>query len=173
MANLRRDRTFTERAIKGANAVSAGDRKQITDAREAEMPPLKLTIDLLGGLSFQGQQSFLASLQRQNTTLTALQAETATAMDKPLADRRDGLAKDYVAITNEVIDTLDKLGTELAAAVKLKDPFVDEMMTAKQLGCHHRRRDDDSQAAWLDRTQLGRRYLRRVVEWPRLWASPA
>ena len=134
MANLRRDRTFTERGLKGNDPVPALDRKQIMDAREAEMPPLRVTINLLADLDFPGRKTFLDSLQSQEAKLTALQNESVAAFDKPKAERHEDLAKDYVAICNDVIDNLDRLGNELAAAVKMKDPFVDEMMALKQLG---------------------------------------
>src|SRR5579864_9168884 len=134
MANLRRDRVFTERGLKGNDVLPAPARKQIMDAREGEMPPLKVTIDLLAGLDFAGQKTFLDSLQRQTATLSTLQNESTTAFDKPKAARREDLAKEYVAICSDVIDTLDRLGDELSAAVKMEDPFVDEMMTLKQLG---------------------------------------
>jgi methyl-accepting chemotaxis protein len=134
MANLRRDRVFTERGLKGNDVVPAPDRKQIQDARDGEMPPLRATVDVLAGLDFAGQKTFLDSLQRQAATLTALQSESTAAFDKPKAARREDLAKEYVALCNDVIDNLDRLGNELAAAVKGKDPFVDEMMTLKQLG---------------------------------------
>src|SRR5579863_10720637 len=85
MANLRRDRVFTERGLKGNDVVPAPARKQIQDARDGEMPPLKATVDVLVGLDFAGQKTFLDSLQRQTAALTALQSESAAAFDKPKA----------------------------------------------------------------------------------------
>jgi len=108
--------------------------RSFTDAREIENPALKSTIETLASADFGQKQSFLDSLRQLQSKLGPLQAESAADFDKPKAARRESLPKDYVATETQLIDTLDKLGNELAAAVKLKDPFVDEMMTVKQLG---------------------------------------
>src|SRR5258708_827142 len=131
--HLRLDRSFTERALR-AEQVGAPDRKQVMDARDGGTPALKATIELLGNTDLVGRQGFIDALRRQVAVLEPLQAESAAAFDKPKAARRETLSKDYVAIETQIIDNLDNIGTELAAAVKLKDAFVDGMMTVKQLG---------------------------------------
>jgi len=130
---LRLDRSFTERAL-NAETVAPQDRKQIMDARDAEMPALKLAIDTIGTVDFPGRQSSLDTLQRSIASLIPLQTETVSAFDRAKADRRADLGKTYVALTNDMIDTLDRLGGQLSSEARLKDPFIDEMMTLKQIG---------------------------------------
>lgn len=131
--NLRLDRSFTDRSLK-AETVAPSDRKQVSQARAGEMPALKAALTALRGIDFVGQETYIASLQRSVAALEPLQAESAAAFDKPKADRRADLGSSFVAIETDLIDTLDKLGVQLAAEVKLKDAFVDEMLTLKQLG---------------------------------------
>jgi methyl-accepting chemotaxis protein len=141
--NLRFDRSFTDRALK-ADAVAPGDKKQIMDVRAAEMPALETTVKIIGTVDFSGRQGFIDSLQRSLTALAPLQNESAQAFDKPKAERRDTLSKDYIAVENQIVDTLDKLGAELAAAVKAKDPQIDELMSLKQLAWMTRAAGGDS-----------------------------
>jgi methyl-accepting chemotaxis protein len=146
LSALRRDRNFTDRALKLNDPAGAADRKQIMGARAEEMPQLKLTIEKLPLAEFSGRQNFLDTLQRSVTTLTTLQGESATALDKPKADRRANLGPEYLALTNQLVDTLDRLNNELTAAAKLKDPFIDEMITLKQLGWLARSAGGDASA---------------------------
>jgi methyl-accepting chemotaxis protein len=130
--NLRFDRSFTDRALK-ADPVAPNDKQQILDVRAAEMPALAATLQTIATVDFNQRAPFADSLQRLLTSLTPLQAETVQAFAQPKASRRDGLSKDYVGIENQIIDVLDKLGAELAAAIRTKDPAIDELMTLKQL----------------------------------------
>jgi methyl-accepting chemotaxis protein len=143
---LRLDRSFTERAL-SAETVAPQDRKQIMDARDIELPALKLAIDTVGSVDFPGRQSFVDTMKRTMAGLEPLQSESTAAFDRPKADRRADLSKTYVAMANELIDALDRLGVELAAQVKMKDPFVDEMMTLKQLGWNGRQSAGDASVA--------------------------
>jgi len=133
LGDLRRDRTFTARAMNLPDVTPAADRKQIGDARNGEMPPLKTAAGMISALDFPGQRSYAESLPRLTATLERLHGESTAAFDKPKTDRRAGLAGEFNTTINELIDSLDKLGNVLAAEVKLKDPFVDEMLTLKQL----------------------------------------
>ena len=143
---LRLDRAFTERAL-NAETVAPQDRKQIMDSRDIELPALKMAIDTLGAVDFPGRQNFLDTMKRTMTSLEPLQSESAAAFDRPKADRRADLAKTYVAVATELVDSLDRLGGELAAQAKMKDPFVDEMMTLKQLGWNGRQSAGDASVA--------------------------
>jgi len=134
LGDLRRDRTFTDRALKLPDPAGPVDRKQVMDARAGAMPPLQATLQLLSSLDIGGQRAYLDTLQQGTKTLVALHAESEKAIDQAKPARRDGLSTDFAATTTQLIDTLDKLGTDLAAAVKMNDPLIDEMMTIKQLG---------------------------------------
>src|SRR5579862_1763414 len=131
--NLRFDRSFTDRALK-AEQPSVSDRQQIVDTRAALMPALQTTSRIIATVDFNQKAVFASELQREVTSLVPLQDESTRAFEQPKASRRDTLSKDYMTLENQIIDTLDRLGGELAAAVKMNDPMVDELMTLKQLG---------------------------------------
>jgi methyl-accepting chemotaxis protein len=156
MANLRLDRNFAERGLNQPDPTDAATRKQVTDARTAEMPPLQAVLETLGTIDFPAAKPLVDTLQRSMPTLIALQAETLAGFDKPKADRRPDLAKDFVALTSQMIDTLDKLGSELAAGVKQKDAVVDEMMALKQLGWLVRQSGGDASAAMTNALIAGK-----------------
>ncbi len=132
--SVRLDRSFSERGLKLPDPLTAANLKQIGDARDDGMPALKSVVSTLDTADFPAGKSLVDSLRRSIIALQPLQVESAAAFNKPKEGRREDLVKEYVAMTSEVIGTLDKLGSELAAAVKMKDPFIDEMMALKQLG---------------------------------------
>ncbi|MDP1534023.1 MAG: methyl-accepting chemotaxis protein, partial [Rubrivivax sp.] len=86
-------------------------------------------------------------LTRQFDTLKALQTETIAAMGQPKASRRAALGKEYVEVTTTLLQTLEKLATQLAAAVIHVDPVVDQLLAIKQLAWLVR--DTGGQAAVL------------------------
>src|SRR5262249_40111993 len=64
--------------------------------------------------------------------LAALQKEFWEAMGKPKASRRAALSKEYVDMTNVLLDTLDKLSGVLAADVNHQDATIDQLLSIKQ-----------------------------------------
>ena len=171
MSGLRRDRTFTERALKLPDPIGAADRKQIMDARAQEMPPFKTAIEKIAAVDFPSRQTFLDTLQRAYANLTALQAESATAIDQPKASRRASLAGEFVTLENQIIDTLDRLGNELAAAAKLNDPMIDEMLTLKQLAWQARQSAGDASALVSNGVALGQLQADATTVYPRAVAQ--
>ncbi len=134
LGDLRRDRTFTVRALSLAEPTPAADKKPIVNARNGEMPPLRAAIEMLGSLDFPGREDFIDTLRRLTATLTQLHTETDAAFEKPETERRETLSAEFASTANALIDALDKLDAQLAAEAKLKDPLVDEMLTLKELG---------------------------------------
>jgi methyl-accepting chemotaxis protein len=133
MHNLRIDRSFTFRSLNAADPTDAETKKTLGQTREAEMPALKAALDVLAAAEFPEHDATLRDLQRAFNTMTALQAESAAAIEKPKAARPEGLAKKYWDEATALIDLLEKLSARLTAAVKLSDPFIDQMMAMRQL----------------------------------------
>src|SRR5262249_16921258 len=75
-------------------------------------------------------------------TIATLQKEFWEAMGQPKASRRPALTKEYVDITNVLLDTLDKLSGVLAADVNHQDATIDQLLAIKQ-------------TAWLLRNTAG------------------
>ncbi len=134
LGDLRRDRTFTIRALSLPDPTPAADKKPIVNARAGEMPPLRAAIAMLGALDFSGRQEYVDTLQQLTATLTQLHTETTAAFEKPKTERRETLSAEFAKTANALIDSLDKLDAKLAAEAKLKDPLIDEMLTLKDLG---------------------------------------
>jgi methyl-accepting chemotaxis protein len=120
------------------------------------MPPLKQSVVTLADADFPGRAAALDYLQKAVTTLTALDNESATAMAGPIAARRPGLEPEFIAFTNQLVDTLDKLNVDLSAAAKLQDPVIDEMFTLKQLGWTARSNGGDASALVSNGMALGK-----------------
>ncbi|MBT9292047.1 methyl-accepting chemotaxis protein [Prosthecodimorpha staleyi] len=106
--------------------------KLTTSSRIAVMNALATALPLLDALDFEGKTKSLPELQRLQSQLAALQAESLAAIAKPKAERRAGLAQDYVAAASALIDLLGKVSVDIAGAVDLDDPFIDRLFTIKQ-----------------------------------------
>ncbi|HWE74717.1 MAG TPA: HAMP domain-containing methyl-accepting chemotaxis protein [Stellaceae bacterium] len=171
LSGMRRDRTFTARALRADNPVSATDREQIMVARNEEAAPLKATLEDLAGVDFTARAAALASLQEMSAKLASLQAETAAAIDKPKAARRDTLAKDYDSFEVQLAAALDELGSRFAAEVKLQDTVIDEMMTLKQLAWMARASAGDASVAMSNGLTAGKVDANGIADYARAKAE--
>lgn len=131
--NLRLDRAFTDRALK-AEGTAGPETKLVVGFRTAEMPAFHKTIETLGSTGIANEADFLSSLQQSLQRLDTLQAESTRAFDQPKATRRADLAADYMKEASHALDTLGKLATDLATAIKQNDPRIEGLMTVRQLG---------------------------------------
>jgi methyl-accepting chemotaxis protein len=142
MHNLRLDRSFTVRALGFDGISDAGQLGQVVQAREGELPALASTIAALRTVDMPDRDAVVAQLDKANQTLLALVKESVADFAKPKLQRRAGLAKEYEALTTDLLAMLDKLSDTLAALAKNADPFVDRMMMMRD-------------AAWLVRSTGG------------------
>ena len=134
MHNLRTDRSTTMRSVNDAETIKPEVADRLKGIREAEMPALASAIEVLEGAAFQDKDTLLPSLKQAVDKLSKLQAETWEAVTKPQADRRAGLADEYKTEATALIELLDKISARLAAAVKQSDPFIGQMLAARDLG---------------------------------------
>ncbi|MDO9560386.1 MAG: methyl-accepting chemotaxis protein, partial [Bradyrhizobium sp.] len=147
MHNLRTDRATTSSNLNAADASTAESIKTLQGYRDIINPAMKSLLDLAATVEFPERSMLLPSLTRQFDTLKALQTETIAAMGQPKASRRAALGKEYVEVTTTLLQTLEKLATQLAAAVIHVDPVVDQLLAIKQLAWLVR--DTGGQAAVL------------------------
>ncbi len=129
--NLRVDRSNSRRALI-LDEVHPTVPRTIAPHREAEMPALRAALATLRGISYPGAEAAASQLDQTIRRLDELQGETARAMAQPKAQRRAGIADDYFKATDDAINLLDRLSTELTRLVKLDDAFVDQLMEIKQ-----------------------------------------
>jgi methyl-accepting chemotaxis protein len=142
MHNLRTDRSTTNRALNDNGLLQPDMDAYIRSIRGAEMPAMQSAAGVLATAEFTDQKTLVPELNRLIQGLTALQTESWDAINKPKASRRPGIAKDYMENTQALLDTLDKISIELAAAVNHNDPVIDQLLMIKQ-------------TAWLFRNTAG------------------
>ncbi len=140
MHNLRTDRATVSQNLKTED-LTADSLKTLQGYRDLINPALRSLLDLTATVEFPDRSTLLPSLTRQVDALKALQTETMEAFGKPVASRRPALGKEYFDATT-TLQTLEKLATQLAAAVNHIDPVVDQLLAIKQL-------------AWLVRDDTG------------------
>jgi methyl-accepting chemotaxis protein len=142
MHNLRIDRSNTSRLWNSDQPVDSNTDKYLRGLRDAEMPAMASALELLPTMEFPQQQTLVPEFERLFKQLTAEQKEFWEALGKPMASRRSALPKEYMAITQALLDALDKLSGTLAASVNHQDAVIDQLLAIKQ-------------AAWLLRNTAG------------------
>ncbi len=130
--NLRVDRASSFRDLQ-ADKQFGSLAPLLREAREAEMSALKSATVALNAVDFPERQAAVSALDQSIKRLTALHEESAAALLRPKAERRQGLAQEMLSETNSLIETLDKLSAQLTRSVKLDDAFIDQLMELKQL----------------------------------------
>ena len=133
MHNLRTDRASTFRTLKADETIAPDVAPYIKGIREAELPALQTAADLAATIDFADRDALLADLQQEIKNFNALETESWDAFSKPRAGRRDALVSEYMAVSQKLLDTLDKMSARMFAAVELSDPLVDQLMTMKEL----------------------------------------
>ena len=141
MHNLRTDRATTSRLL-NSDSMDADIEKYLRSLRDAEMPAMANGLALLTPMQFAQHDTLVPEFDRAFKTITALQKEFWEAMGQPKASRRPALNKEYVDVTNVLLNTLEKLSGELAADVNHQDATIDQLLLIKQ-------------TAWLLRNTAG------------------
>ena len=144
MHNLRTDRSTTVRSVKGDDVVAQDVADRLKGIREAEVPALKAAVAALADIDFPDRDTLYPTFTQTVDTVFKLQAESWDAMHKPKAERREGLADDYQTQATALIDILDKISMRLNAAVKHADPFIDQMLSLRDLAWNVRQAGGDA-----------------------------
>jgi methyl-accepting chemotaxis protein len=130
--NLRLDRSSSYRDLLADKPQTQPD-PMLRDSRAAEMPALEAALAVLQHVDFPNQQAMVRELGERVRRLSALHQETAAALLVPKTARRAGIADDIFKETDDLLNFIDKLSTQLTASIKLQDVFIDQMMELKQL----------------------------------------
>ena len=133
MHNLRTDRATTAQTLNGENAIDSSAEKALREYRDTENPAMRSAALLSAQVDFAEKSTLLPALNRQIETLKTLQAESWEAMKQPKAARRPALAKEYTEAATALLQTLDKVSTQLTAAASHMDAVVDQLLAIKQL----------------------------------------
>ena len=132
LTNQRTDRISTQRYWQSEDTLSPANRAYITPLRDAEMPALAATLDLLQGIPFDRKDTLIDALRRSVDHLTALQAEFWSGVTSPKSARRPALAQEYAAEGEAMQQTLETISAKLFASVKGNNPFISQMLAIKQ-----------------------------------------
>jgi len=133
MHNLRTDRASTSRNFAAKGPIDPDGEKYLRGVRDSQMPALKAAVELLENIEFTDRKTLLPELQRSVKTIIALQTEGWEALKGNLTPRRGQMSKEYMSEATKLLQTLEAISLNLTAAVKGKDPFIDQMLTVKQL----------------------------------------
>jgi methyl-accepting chemotaxis protein len=146
MHNLRTDRATTSQNL-NAEVVEADSVQALREYRAVINPAMRSLLDLAATVEFSDRNALLPTLVQQFDALKALQTESMEAMGRPKASRRPALAREYTDAVTGMLQTLEKLATQLAGAASHADPVIDQLLSIKQLAWLVR--DTGGQAALL------------------------
>jgi methyl-accepting chemotaxis protein len=124
--NLRVDRANTYRDLL-AEKPNTNLAPMLRNARSAEMPALHV-------LDLANQREMLGQLSDGVAKLEAAHKANDAAVTQPKASRPAGVAEQWMKQTNDMLDLIDKLSKSLTVAIKLQDPYIDQLMELKDLG---------------------------------------
>ncbi|MDX2168990.1 MAG: methyl-accepting chemotaxis protein [Deltaproteobacteria bacterium] len=147
MHMTRLDRSQSVRALNGENPATATAKSSILKLRQGLLPAIAASAEAMAKVDLPEAATAGAELQRIHKTMSALHAESVPAFDQPKTARRAGLAQEFQAETTKLIELLEKLSNRLAAASRLDDPLVDQMMQVKQLAWTTRQAAGESSVA--------------------------
>ncbi len=133
MINQRTDRSTTARTWQAADPISATNRTYLGQLREAEMPALRKTLQLLKAIEFTEKDRLLPDLQRAEAILLRLQEEYWAGVTKPKSARRAALADEYTAAGLALQAALEAISANLIAGIMDHDAAIDRTLRIKQL----------------------------------------
>src|ERR1700716_3733888 len=131
--NLRLDRSLSVRALNVEGVIEPGPHKQINMARDAELPALRSLVVALRDIDFADRDMVLARLEKATDMLVALVKESEADFAKPKDQRRTGLPKEFETVSTELITIIERNSELLTTLAKIKDPFVDQMIAARDV----------------------------------------
>jgi methyl-accepting chemotaxis protein len=133
MVALRSDRNSVPRSWNAPDPIASGIRVYIKDLQEPELRGLRSAVTRLDTIEFGERARLLPALRQSVDTLTRLQTEFWDGVAQPVANRRKGLAEEYVRETITLQATLEDISRHLFATIQHRDAAVDQMMAVKQL----------------------------------------
>ncbi|MCK9916061.1 methyl-accepting chemotaxis protein [Microbacteriaceae bacterium K1510] len=129
--NLRVDRAFTVRALQ--TDATGSFSTMVRNSRAAELAALNTGLEVLKRVEFPAGSTAVADLQAQVNKLIALHKETDSAVMQPKAARPAALPDEFFKSLTALMESLDKVSSQMAHLVKLQDSFIDQLMQLKQL----------------------------------------
>ena len=131
--NLRLDRSLSVRVLNVEGVIEPGQHKQINQSRETELPALRSLVVALRDIDFADRDMVLARLEKATDMLVALVKESEADFAKPKDQRRTGLPKEFETVSTELITMIERNSELLTTLAKFKDPFVDQMIAARDV----------------------------------------
>ena len=133
MINQRTDRSTTSRTWQAADPITEGNRTILSRLRDAEMPALRKTLQLLRAIDFAGKDRLLPALIQAEATMSRLQEEFWAGVTKPKSARRAALADEYTAAGLAMQEALENISANLIAGIQGQDATIDRTLHIKQL----------------------------------------
>ena len=133
MHNLRTDRSTTVQSLNAPGPIADDTRKRLESIRNEEVPALDAALAMLPGIDFPEKQTVLPELQQLAASVKDMQKTAWDEMAKSKDARKAGLDADYQKQSTALLTVLNKVSDRLAAAVKLQDAFIDQMLLVRQM----------------------------------------
>ena len=140
--NIRSDRSNTFRDLN--NEKTGGPSGPLQKYRAADTAALQSALIALRSVDFPAGSTAIADFERNLSQLLALHKETSAALSLPKAQRRATLGSEYVKHVNGFIEQLEQLSSQMVQMVKLKDPYVDQLLHLKDLAWATRQNTGDA-----------------------------
>jgi methyl-accepting chemotaxis protein len=131
MHNLRTDRSTTNRTLNANDPIDKEQETYLRKIRDSEMPAVRAAAKMLADIDFADKKTLLPELNRLIDSVTKMQTEFWEAVVKPKSARRAALATEYMETTSALLQVLEKISSQLAAAIHHSDPLVDQLLSIK------------------------------------------
>ena len=140
--NMRSDRSNTFREMNGER--TNGPSPHLQKLRAAEQVGLQGSITALKLVEFPAGSTAVAEFEQNLRKLAALQKETESALSMPKAQRRAGLADEFVKHADGFIGQIERLSKQMGDMVRLRDGYVDQLIHLKDLAWVTRQNSGDA-----------------------------
>ena len=140
--NMRSDRSNTFREMNGER--TSGPSQHLQKLRAAEQVGLQGSIGALKLVEFPAGSTAVAEFEQNMRKLAALQKETESALSMPKAQRRAGLADEFLKHADGFIVQIERLSKQMGDMVRLRDGYVDQLIHLKDLAWVTRQNSGDA-----------------------------
>ena len=133
MQNMRIERGTVSAALIENEPVDAATWQDIQNLRARSTPALAEAVDMLLHLDFDDRDNWIAELRAKSAAVDIMRADADALLRKRGPGTNAEFNDKWVAAVGMLVERLDALSRRLSSAVRLNDPFFDQMLTVKDL----------------------------------------
>ncbi len=133
MQNMRIERGTVSAALIENEPVDAATLQDIRNLRARSAPALAEALDMLSHLDFDDRDRWIAELRTKSAAVDTMRADADELLSKRDSGTNAEFNDKWVAAVGTLVERMDALSSRLSSAVRLEDPFFDQMLTVKDL----------------------------------------